>query len=89
LLAYPFDTVRRRQQVFGTNRNVTHATHANIGGNVQKHRNVKQVVAYILKKEGFAGFYKGIWLALIKSPFAAAISLTTNDYIKEQLGWKT
>ena len=88
-LAYPFDSVRRRQQVFGTNRNVTNMTQQNIGGSVQKYRNVNEVIKYILKKEGFGGFYKGIWLALIKSPLAAAISLTTNDYIKEALGWRS
>ena len=86
-IAYPFDTIRRRQQVFGKNRNVL--DHSIIGGNIQKHIKAFDAVKFIAKQEGIRGFYKGIILAMIKSPLAASISLTTNDYIKSYFGWKS
>eukprot|EP01084_Bolivina_argentea_P107524 192255_1 len=89
-VAYPFDTIRRRQQVFGIKRNVTKGNIiGTIGGHIQKHMRAADATKYILKKEGIKGFYKGILLAMIKSPLAASISLTTNDYVKGTLGWKS
>eukprot|EP00483_Globobulimina_turgida_P005078 UN05088 len=86
-VSYPFDTVRRKQQVFGKCRNVQMIQ--NIGGNMQKHVGAADAVKFIVKNQGIKGFYKGIVLAMIKSPLAASISLTTNDYVKGTLGWKS
>ena len=86
-IAYPFDTIRRRQQVFGKNRNVI--DHSIIGGDIQKHIKGWNAAKWIAKQEGIRGFYKGIILALIKSPLAASISLTTNDYVKNKFGWNS
>lgn len=88
LVSYPIDTVRRRQQVFGKHRNV-HATTSTIGGHIQDHIRGFEAVRWIMKTEGVRGFYKGIVLALIKSPLAASISLTTNDWVKGWFGYKT
>ena len=86
-IAYPFDTVRRRQQVFGKHRHVI--DHSIIGGNIQKHIKAFDAVKWIIRNEGVRGFYKGIILALIKSPLAASISLTTNDFVKSKFGWNS
>ena len=86
--AYPLDTLRRRQQVFGSRRDIT-ATHSHIGGDIQRHIRAADAARFILKTEGARGFYKGLVLALVKSPLAAAVSLTVNDYVKGTLGWKS
>eukprot|EP01083_Nonionella_stella_P154426 497545_1 len=89
-IAYPFDTIRRRQQVFGRTRNVVSTNlMQTIGGNIQNHFRAANMVQYIVRYEGIRGLYKGLLLAMIKSPLAASISLTTNDYVKGSLGWKS
>eukprot|EP00485_Elphidium_margaritaceum_P000241 CAMPEP_0202695262 /NCGR_PEP_ID=MMETSP1385-20130828/8902_1 /ASSEMBLY_ACC=CAM_ASM_000861 /TAXON_ID=933848 /ORGANISM="Elphidium margaritaceum" /LENGTH=322 /DNA_ID=CAMNT_0049351261 /DNA_START=23 /DNA_END=991 /DNA_ORIENTATION=- len=84
--AYPIDTLRRRQQVFGRQRTIVD-THI-IGGNIRQHLRALSATRFIYRNEGIRGFYKGIVLALIKSPLAASISLTTNDFVKSKLGWQ-
>jgi len=89
-ISYPIDTVRRRQMVFGKHRDVHSArTTSTIGGKIQDHVGSVDAFRWILRTEGIRGLYKGIVLALIKSPLAASISLTTNDVVKGYLGWKS
>eukprot|EP01084_Bolivina_argentea_P214072 363479_1 len=84
IISYPFDTIRRKQQVFGRCRDV-HLIQ-NIGGNLQKYNTI-DAVKFIVRNQGIRGLYKGILLAMIKTPLAASISLTTNDYVKQKMGW--
>jgi len=69
---YPLDTVRRRQQAFGSNSPLSQLSSFS-------------ALAHLAKHEGVAGMYKGLLLNLVKNPIATAVSFALNDLIKESL----
>lgn len=89
VVSYPLDTIRRRQQVYGTLRIIDNAKLQTIGGQFQSHLHWKSAIRFIFVNEGWKGFFKGMTLGLIKTPIASAVSLTVNDIVKRYMGWNS
>ncbi len=83
------DTIRRRHQVFGCKRQVSEKELKRLGGRFRRHSSgVFEAMRWIFINEGIRGFWKGLGLALIKSPLGISISFTVNDVVKYHLGWQ-
>ncbi|EER12297.1 adenine nucleotide translocase, putative [Perkinsus marinus ATCC 50983] len=69
---YPFDIIRRRQQVHG--------------GRAFPGKGVIRSLVEVARTEGFRkGLYKGLSVNWVKGPIAVAVSLSVNDAVKEAL----
>lgn len=74
-LTYPFDVLRRKMQVTGMQSSV-------MG---QHYNNAFEALSHILKTEGVAGIYRGIWPNLLKVAPSIATSFFTYELVKELL----
>jgi len=86
--AYPLDTVRRRMQVWGVSRKMTEAEIKAFGKHIPEDvaRSGAKLFVHILRYDGILGFYRGITITLLKTPWTTAISLTLNDVVKKSFG---
>jgi len=75
-LTYPFDVLRRKMQVVGMTQNVLE----------QKYSGAWHALKAIVKAEGFAGLYRGLWPNLLKVAPSIATSFFTYELVKEFLG---
>lgn len=72
-LTYPFDVLRRKMQVTGMK-----------GGQV-KYRGAVHALTSIVKAEGVAGLYRGLWPNLLKVAPSIATSFFTYELVKDLL----
>ncbi|RDB16895.1 hypothetical protein Hypma_002425 [Hypsizygus marmoreus] len=72
-LTYPFDVLRRKMQVAGMK-----------GGSV-KYNNAFHALRSIIKAEGVAGLYRGLWPNLLKVAPSIATSFFTYELVKDFL----
>lgn len=72
-VTYPLDIIRRRMQMFDKSTSID-----------KKVPNIKSMLAYLVKTEGYKGLSKGFTLNIIKGPITLSISLTTYDLLR---GW--
>ncbi|KIJ49521.1 hypothetical protein M422DRAFT_225317 [Sphaerobolus stellatus SS14] len=75
-LTYPFDVLRRKMQVVGMAK----------GSTDYKYSGAVGALRYILKTEGPAGLYRGLWPNLLKVAPSIATSFFTYELVKEFLG---
>ena len=84
--AYPADTVRRRMQVWGTQRLLTHNEAQHFGQILPEYiKNARALFMHILRNEGINGYFKGLGVTMIKTPIATSVSLTLNDIVKKYI----
>lgn len=72
---FPLDTVRKRLQVQGPNRN------RYVHRNIPVYSGVLRTVQGILRREGVRGLYRGLVVSLIKSAPASAVTVWTYERV--------
>jgi len=75
-LTYPFDVLRRKMQVVGMSQGV-------LG---YKYNGALEALKVIVRTEGPAGLYRGLWPNLLKVAPSIATSFFTYETVKEFLG---
>ncbi|KAL8168143.1 hypothetical protein V2J09_009642 [Rumex salicifolius] len=80
-VCHPLDVLKKRFQVEGLER------HPRYGARVEliTNRNMLEALSIILKKEGWAGLYKGIVPSIIKAAPAGAVTFVAYEAISEWL----
>ncbi|KAL8140999.1 hypothetical protein V2J09_007020 [Rumex salicifolius] len=80
-VCHPLDVIKKRFQVEGLER------HPRYGARVEHHtkRNMVDTLTMILRKEGWAGLYKGILPSIIKAAPAAAVTFVAYEATSEWL----
>ncbi|KAH0461171.1 hypothetical protein IEQ34_008746 [Dendrobium chrysotoxum] len=80
-VCHPLDVVKKRFQIEGLQRDLKY------GARVENstYRNMHDALRQILRTEGFAGLYKGIYPSLIKSAPAGAVTFVAYEYISDFL----
>ena len=73
-ITYPGDTIRRQMQSNG------------IGGSKRTYKNSWDCALSIVRKEGFAGFYRGLMINCVRCIPGAAIQFAAYDAVKGYLG---
>ncbi|KAG0497449.1 hypothetical protein HPP92_001893 [Vanilla planifolia] len=80
-ICHPLDVVKKRFQIEGLQR------HPKYGARVENrtYKNMYDALEKILRKEGWAGLYKGIYPSVIKSAPAGAVTFVAYEYISDLL----
>lgn len=80
-VCHPLDVVKKRFQIEGLQRDLKY------GARVENstYRNMYDALRQILRTEGWAGLYKGIYPSLIKSAPAGAVTFVAYEYISDFL----
>ncbi|XP_020573328.1 uncharacterized protein LOC110019824 [Phalaenopsis equestris] len=80
-VCHPLDVVKKRFQIEGLQRDLKY------GARVERstYRNMYDALLQILRNEGWAGLYKGIYPSLIKSAPAGAVTFVAYEYISDFL----
>lgn len=89
-ITYPLDMVRRRLQALHSPAKMTRserqflrASMAGAGASTRLiHFSIVRSIAYIVRKEGYKGLYKGVSLNFVKTVPAMAISFTIYDRLR-------
>lgn len=78
-VCHPLDVVKKRFQIEGLQR------HPKYGARVENstYKNMYDALRQILRAEGFAGLYKGMYPSLIKSAPAGAVTFVAYEYISD------
>lgn len=80
-VCHPLDVVKKRFQIEGLQR------HPKYGARVDSHgyKNMYHALQQILRTEGWAGLYKGIFPSLVKSAPAGAVTFVAYEYTSDWL----
>jgi Mitochondrial carrier protein len=89
---YPLDMVRRRLQALHSPSNMSSQEksflRASRSGHSKRlfHFSIYRAIAFIVRKEGIAGLYRGVSLNFLKTAPAMSISFTCYDRLRNWLG---
>ncbi len=73
IVTYPLDVIRRRMQMKGAL------------GNKFPYSSTPNAIATIYRREGVAGFYKGVFPNLLKVAPSMGITFVTYEFVKARL----
>lgn len=85
LATHPLDVVKKRYQVAGLQRSLRYGERVSSASVTS----IRTCVSQIYAREGVAGFYKGVVPSLLKAAPAAAVTLTTYEFLIWYLAGKT
>lgn len=80
-VAYPFDTIRHRMQLYG----VARATSINNVAPYPFYKHTWAAIVSIVKTEGWQTFFRGLSINWYKTMPANAVAFVTYDYLKRYL----
>ncbi|KAK9456519.1 mitochondrial carrier domain-containing protein [Dipodascopsis uninucleata] len=79
---FPLDVIRKRMQVQGPSKSIYVVEDMHYYPN-----SIKKCIMLIIRKEGWRGLYRGLWVSLIKAAPTSAITMWTFEHSITALRW--